>query len=254
MKRVVFVAWQSPKDRRWFPVGRLTFDGSSYRFVYTKGTRKASEFIPFSRMQDLECVYESTELFPVFANRLLGKDRPEYRDFLQWLAVPESEGDPLALLERTGGPRETDSLTIFPRPERTALGTYESKFFVQGIRYLPSHAIDVVNKLSPGMRLYLMPDPQNRYDHLAIGLRTEDPKTLVGYCPRYFAEDFLALLEHNGAADVLVSVHQVNRAAPIQLRLLCQIVAPWPENFQPCAGELYEPLARTPREIAAGQT
>jgi len=84
-------------------------------------------------------------------------------------------------------------------------------------------------------------------------LRTDDPKTLVGYCPRYFAEDFLILLKDNEASDVVVGVRQVNRAAPIQLRLLCRIVAPWPENFQPCAGELYEPLANTPREFAARQ-
>src|SRR5207245_10322456 len=106
VNRVLFAAWQTPKDRGWFPVGRLTFDGSMYRFVYTKGARKAPGFTPFGRMQDLHSVYESTEIFPLFANRLLGSDRPEYRDVLGWLAVPGSEVNPRALRERTGGPAE----------------------------------------------------------------------------------------------------------------------------------------------------
>ena len=40
-------------------------------------------------MRDLHGVYESAVLFPLFANRLLSKTRPEYRDFLAWLDVPE---------------------------------------------------------------------------------------------------------------------------------------------------------------------
>ena len=35
--KTLYLAWQDPKDRRWFPVGRLSFDGEVYQFVYTKG-------------------------------------------------------------------------------------------------------------------------------------------------------------------------------------------------------------------------
>jgi hypothetical protein len=110
----------------------------------------------------------------------------------------------------------------------------------------------VVNRLLPGTRLFLMPDPQNPHDASAVALRTEDPKALVGYCPRYLAEDFAALLEKNGPKEIVAAVEQVNQSAPIQLRLLCQISAPWPEDFRPCGGDLYEPLASSvQREVAA---
>ena len=34
--KTLYLAWQDPEDRRWLPVGRLSFDGHVYRFVYTK--------------------------------------------------------------------------------------------------------------------------------------------------------------------------------------------------------------------------
>ena len=54
---VLYLAWQDPKDRQWIPVGRLSFDGHVYRFVYTKGAQKSPNFLPFGRMLDLTSVY-----------------------------------------------------------------------------------------------------------------------------------------------------------------------------------------------------
>jgi hypothetical protein len=38
-------------------------------------------------------------------------------------------------------------------------------------------------------------------------------------------------------------VERVNCDAPLQLRLLCSLIADWPDNFQPCSDALYETLA-----------
>ena len=239
---VLYLAWQDPKDRHWTPVGRLSFDGKTYRFVYTKGVKRAPNFLPFGRMLNLETIYESQELFPLFANRLLSKTRPEYHYFLDWVNVRQDEDDPLLLLARTGGVRETDSLAIFACPERRNDGTYHMHFFSHGIRYLPHQVIGTIDALSAGDRLFLMPDPQNPYDRFALALRTAPPATLVGYCPRYFNRDFLALLEAD-PSNTKVIVERVSCDAPMQLRLLCSISAPWPEQFQACSGEDYEALA-----------
>ena len=43
----LFLAWQNPETRCWFPIGVLTFDGEYYDFRYSKGVKKAkvqSEF------------------------------------------------------------------------------------------------------------------------------------------------------------------------------------------------------------------
>src|SRR3954463_2868057 len=101
--RTVYVAWQDPKSRDWYPVGRLTHNGK-YRFVYTEGAAVSPDFLPFGRMTDLNVAYESDNLFPLFANRLLPKSRPEYSDYLRWLDVDEDDPlSPLAILSRSGG-------------------------------------------------------------------------------------------------------------------------------------------------------
>jgi hypothetical protein len=194
-------------------------------------------------MEDLTTIYESDELFPLFANRLLSKKRPEYQDFLHWLNTRPGEDDPLTLLACTGGMQEADLLALFPCPTQGPDNMYRMHFFSHGLRYLLPEAIPRIHKLSSGERLYLMPDPQNKHDSAAVGLRTDDPATLVGYCPRYFAEDFLLLLREAGAENTKVVVEKVNQEAPIQLRLLCTLTANWPESFRPCSGAWYEPLA-----------
>jgi hypothetical protein len=239
----LYVAWRDPDNRRWFPVGRLSFDGEVYRFVYTKGALQSSGFLPFARMEDLAASYESRELFPLFANRLLSKKRPEYPDFLQWVDVPAGQDDPLTLLARTEGIRETDTLAVFPCPERGADNTYRVQFFSHGLRYLSAGSIERVHNLQPGERLFLMVDPQNPYDPWAVALRTGDPIALVGFCPRYFVQTFRVLLERRDV-KVEVVVERVNLDAPTQLRLLCRLTAPWPEDFHPCAEEQYELLAQ----------
>lgn len=242
--KVLFVAWQDPVDRHWRPVGRLSFEGNQFTFVYTKGAKTADNFVPFGRMNDLDYVYISRELFPFFSNRLLSKNRPEYKEYLEWLNIPVGKDDPLALLARTGGIRGTDSILIFPCPEPSPDGKYRVHFFSQGLRYLPENTLASVENLQPGAQLFLLLDVQNEVDELAIMLRTEKPPIFVGYVPRYFADDFRQLLFSSRRKSVKVLVEQVNQDAPVQLRLLCSISADWPESFNPCSGELFEPLVR----------
>ncbi len=237
----VFVTWQDPETRQWHPVGRLWREGKLYRFGYTHGAKASPLFIPFSRMTDLDDVYSSEALFPVFANRLLSPARPEYRAFVQMMQV-ETE-DPIDLLGRSGGQRFTDSLELFPCPEKTVDGSYHIHFFSHGIRHLEEAAIARIFELSDGDRLYLMPDPQNKSDAYAIALRTDDPPQLVGYCPRYLTQDFHDILELCGAENVVVSIKAVNRDAPLQYLLLCEATGCWPDGFQPCADPEYEMIS-----------
>ncbi len=86
MHNALFVAWRftTPDGGRWGPIGRLEYTGAGYRFVYTQGARKLPGFVPFPEMPDLDAVCESDELFPLFANRLLARSRPEYEAYLAW--------------------------------------------------------------------------------------------------------------------------------------------------------------------------
>lgn len=242
--RTLFVAWQNPESRHWFVVGRLSKKERTYQFVYTHGSTLSDKFVPFGRMKDLHSTYESEELFPLFSDRLLARNRPEYKEYSTWLHLSSgaNELDPFDELARTGGTRATDSLSVFACPEPDVDGTYNLTFFSHGIRYLPTAAQVFVGGLEAGRALFLMLDNQNSADTLAVAMRTEPPM-IVGYVPRYYCEDVRKLIESKFAGSVKVWVEKVNLDAPIQLRLLCAIRAPWPESFKPCSGEQYTPLA-----------
>lgn len=244
--KIFYIAWQDPETRRWQPVGKLTFENNLYRFVYTKGALAAKNFVPFGVMKDLTSTYESSELFPLFYNRLLSKNRPEYNDYLNWLNISPDQDDQLSQLALTGGIRGTDSLVVFPCPEPQSDGKYHVKFFCHGVRYLAEEAQNLVDQLKPGARLYLMLDVQNEQDSYAIALRTE-PAMIVGYVPRYFTDDFHFLLSSKQKGSVKAVVNMVNPVAPIQYRLLCSITADWPKGFRPFSERLYQPLAGTRR-------
>lgn len=240
----LFVAWQDPQSRQWAPVGRLSRDDGRFHFVYTHGAKELPNFTPFGRMTDLSAEYVSEKLFPLFANRILAKSRPEYDQYLGWLGMERSTYDALDELARTGGLRATDSLELFPCPQPTKDHSYEVLFFAHGLRHLHAENPKRASELKPGERLYVMPDIQNEYDEKALLLRTDDPITLVGYAPRYFSGEFSELLSSVDVKRAKVTVEKINHDAPLQYRVLCRIIAPWPANFQPCQSGSFKALSK----------
>lgn len=240
--KILYITWQDPKSRRWLPVGRLSSHKSIYYFHYTKGAEVSELFKPFGRMKWLDKLYESSELFPIFSNRLMTKSRPEYKNFLNWMDLKDDEAVPINILSITGGVRNTDSLELFPCPEPNEEGLYEVKFFTRGISHLPSANQERVNSLKRGERLFILKDIQNPFDKKALVLRSDDPISFCGYCPRFFNDDFNFLLEKCLEPDVRVTVEKVNTDAPMQMRVLCKLSACWPDDFKPCETELYKPI------------
>lgn len=240
----LFVAWRPPMpdETGWRPVGRLEHDGELYRFWYTQGARKPG-FRPFSQMEDLEQVYESDELFPLFANRLLPKSRPEYEAYLRWSGFDiGNPPDPILVLGVTEGIRQTDAVEVFPCPVPDANGCYLNKFFLHGIRWLPPVAVDRINRLQAGERLKLLLDLQNDVDPNAVALRTNAELMQIGYVPRYLANDVWQLVQKCDVGFIELFVDRVNRDAPLQNRVLCRMYACWPDDFQPCRSNDFSPI------------
>jgi hypothetical protein len=219
-------------------------DDGLYRLVYTKGAQRLKNFNGLGRMSQLDKEYVSSEIFPLLANRVLPKNRPEHREYLSWLGLSESDHDELEELARTGGLRATDSIELIPCPEPTDDEMYEVYFFSRGLsHFLPEH-VKRVNELSPGDTLYMMKDFQNERDPRAMLLRTLDPISLVGYAPMYYAQDFGFLAEAGAAPTAIrIQVDRVNPDAPLQYRLLCRMTTPWPKSFNACESELFQPIA-----------
>ncbi|MCC6586962.1 MAG: DNA-binding protein [Bryobacterales bacterium] len=248
MTRTVYLAWQDPATRQWFPVGRLTKDErEEYVFVYLQGAQEAQQRAGFSGLAAFPAMdreYHSKTLFPLFSNRLLRPSRPDYEEFLEWLSLDQVSAQPLAVLARSGGQRVTDTLEVFAGPEKLSDGRYESWFFVHGLRYMTEEARNRALQLTPGQKLMLMWDFQNPHDSGALCLRTAETTKgdlhVIGYCPRYLRQEILSTLTA-GDQSAEVTVQRVNPPpAPEQFRVLCRLAMRW--VHQPLSGPEFRPL------------
>lgn len=249
----LFLAWRQP-DRRWWPVGRLAHDGSEYVFAYTKGARSAADggFRPLPSFPDLDDVYVSKELFPLFANRLPPRSRADYDDFVEWLDLGSEEKDPIGMLARSGGQRETDMFEVFPAPVPSTGNRFESAFFVPGLRHRGPEAEQAVLRLAPRDPLVLQADPQNPHDPKALRVLTTLNGVHLGFLPRYLCEDVHTLQESARTEGVAVRVRRINASpAPAQFRVLCEMSAPWPAGFRALAHPDFEPIRAL---VPAGRT
>lgn len=246
----VFIAWRSGDDAAgWGPVGRVDHEADVYRFVYTKGARMLPGFRPFVDFPALETVYESEELFPLLANRILAKSRPEYESYLTWGGFnPNHPPEPLALLSVTEGRRQTDSVEVFPCPQPDASGCYLNRLFLHGLRWMPPAALERISRLQPDDELRLMLDISNKHDPQAVAVRTcnSDERFMIGYVPRYLAADVWELSAECHPNSVELHVERVNPGAPLQQRLLCRMHACWPQHFRPCSREEFQPIVDVP--------
>ena len=250
---VLFVAWRSPVNRSIYPVGRLLFreDKKLYEFVYIKRALEAKTFgfLPFLEFADLNGIYFSEKLFPLFANRVMPNSRADYTEFAQQLGLTPSSANPMTILARTGGSRETDEIEMFPMPSRAENGeTYNTFFLARGIRYFPQSSEDRILTLNANESLFWMWDRQNPVDPLAILLRTDDLHN-VGYVPGYLVRDIQTLT----AASVKLQfyVERVNPPpAGVHHRLLVRIEGTWPKEFLPFSTDDYQPLNTESQKVS----
>ncbi|MBT4838666.1 MAG: hypothetical protein HON94_15125, partial [Methylococcales bacterium] len=131
MVNELILAWNNKVEQQWLPVGRLKKEGDTYLFQYTNGISdsfKNGTFSPFVQLDDIHQIYYAKELFPLFQNRLLQKSRPEHDDFLNWINLDKNNYSDFDELALTGGIRATDSLQLFPIPEKKG-DLYKVMFF-----------------------------------------------------------------------------------------------------------------------------
>ena len=244
MSNSLYVAWRAGSAQQgvWSPVGKLEYIDGLYRFRYTRGAESTQGFSGFVGMDSLRGVYESELLFPLFANRLLSKKRPEYEAWLTWSGFDAAHPpEPLAILGVTEGIRQTDHVEVFPCPMPDEHGCYLTRFFLHGLRWVPAAALERIGRLHAGEQLAIMFDVQNPADPNAVALRTvEGERFIIGYVPRYMAYEFGRLTQECDFAKI--SVERLNPGAPMQMRVLCRMNACWPEDFRPCEDQVFQPL------------
>ncbi|WP_419918629.1 hypothetical protein [Candidatus Poriferisocius sp.] len=96
-ERRLYVSWRHPQGSI-IPIGlltqRLTQGEQSFEFVYLKTAEQQELFEPLPGLPDLYQKYTGHRLFPVFANRQMPRERPDYDAFIQQLDL-SAEADPL---------------------------------------------------------------------------------------------------------------------------------------------------------------
>ena len=252
--RTLFLAWQATQglpggilpSRGWFPVGRLEAapEKHYYRFVYTKGAetaQKAAGFRYLDAFPQLDQIYESSELFPLFQNRVLSPRRGDYAAYVERLALDPEHVDPLDILEISEGRRQTDSLEVFPQIQTRRDGSFVCRFFLHGWRHVSQAAQDRVLTLKEGESLQVAVELNNPASGSAIQLETSNDYHMIGWTPRYLVEDLLQAL--NQHQDISARVVKVNpEPAPYNQRVLVEFEGKFQSGHQPMSTPDFQPL------------
>ena len=243
--KTLYLAWQDkePDGRAWFPVGQLDadFERSSYRFRYIGGAKRAQEEAGFPLLIEfpsLEEEYQSSELFPLFQNRVMNHKRPDFADYLESLDL-SGKSDPIEILSVNGGQRVTDAYEVFPKIEKDNTGRFSCRFFLHGWRYVDRSAQDRINSLEPGERLSLTLESTNPATGSAVQIWTSDGY-LIGWAPHYLVADFVA--SRSDSPEYSAHVVRVNpQPAPSKQRVLIEMHGRW-ETHEPMSSEDFVPL------------
>jgi HIRAN domain len=248
----LIVAWQDhrPQSRRWYPVGKLSFDGKFYEFTYTYGAQLAREQAGFDDRQILgssTTAFKSKDLFPCFADRLLSKTRADFPEYCKWLDFDDEAPEPIVLLGRSGGTKATDTIQVVPYPEKIAPDLYSYVFFANGIRHVPG-AVERLAEITDGDCLQLVPDPGNAQDDLAI--KIHDDEQSVGWVPRIINSDIKKLMDASGKEAFATVIRKNGAEVPVQYRLLCRVDLPAYSGFNAFAAPEFQTQVQQTAELA----
>ncbi len=245
-EKTLFLAWQDKREesRLWFPVGRLDADvgRSDYRFCYTLGAKQANVeagFQPLIEFPSFEEPYHSSELFPLFQNRVMNPARPDFADYLHNLGLHEG-ADPIEILSANGGLRATDTYEVFPKLVKDADGSFTCRFFLHGWRHVNPSSQERIDRLKPKEKLYVTLELTNSATGLAAQIQTTD-YYMVGWAPRYLVDDLVtAMAESPGQYEA--EVVRINPLpAPSKQRVLIEMRGYWGE-YDPMNDEKFQPL------------
>lgn len=240
--KTLFLAWQSPNNRAWFPVGRLEAnqEQNKYVFHYTQGVDKAKKegFHPIGSFPEFAKRYESSELFPLFRNRVLASNRRGFDEYLRTLDMDAASVDLVDVLAVTGGERQTDSFQVFPKLEKTSESAFTCRFFLHGLRYCPEQNRQRFLALQVGEPLGVLLELNNPVTRLAFQFKTQD-QVLLGWSPRYLVDDLLgaAVSYHDLQARVILNNPE---GTPLNRRILVEMTGTLPQDYEPMSSSDFQ--------------
>jgi len=253
--KTLFLAWQAARpvtggaaaSRAWYPIGRLDASPEEpiYRFAYTYGAERARSEAGFDYLEAFprpDLLYEASELFPLFQNRVLSPRRDDYAEFVKRLALDPLNADPLEILSVSGGERQTDHFEVFPKIQPRRDGSFVCRFFLHGWRHVNIEAQARLTRLNPGETLRVALELNNPATEAAVQLETADDYFMIGWTPRYLVADFLHAMAE-APRKVTARVVRINpEPAPANQRALIELEGFLPSGVEPMSSKDYQPL------------
>ena len=252
----LYVAWQHPRSRKWFPVGRLVrheAEPAEYEFAYLQGAEQAKDeasFFMVPGFMEFDRLYKAPAIFPMFRNRIMNLSRPDRPEYLAMLGMNPDSWDVVTELSLSGGRVRSDSFETFPAITPDESGHFTTRFILHGLRYTNPDSIQRSELLEPGESLEFAFELNNPVATHSIIVKTTD-HYLVGWLPNYL----LAGMHQDNAwivEEVEATVAQVNGDAPLSHRLLVDFRGRLPKGFSPMRDlPEYQPIAAVNAPIAA---
>ena len=243
--KTLFLAWQDKRgevSRPWFPVGRLDVEPPLYRFRYIRGAKRAEKeqgFLPLLDFPDLNEDYRSSELFPLFRNRIIAPGRKDRQSYLRYLDLKKN-ANPVEILSVSGGYRVTDAYEVFPKLEKGPDGSFICRFFLHGWRHVNEFAQDRIGHLKPKEELYVTLELTNPATGLAVQLQTTDYH-MIGWTPRYLVSDLVAAMAESPGQYAAHVVRVNPQPTPLKQRVLIEMSGRW-DKYEPMESEDFRPL------------
>ncbi len=247
---ILYLAWQDPGSRKWYPVGKLVHhevghEEHKYEFGYVRGAVQAQReagFFMAPGFAEFGRAYTAPVIFPAFRNRIMHLSRPDRPDYLAMLGMDPDNWDAVSELSVSGGRLHSDSFEVFPEIVPDSEGIFRTRFILHGLRHTNAPSIERSESLERGEPLELSFELNNPVATHAISVKTSD-QYVLGWLPRYLVDGM-----HRDHAwmvrDVEATVAQVNRDAPLSHRLLVDFRGRLPVGFSPMRNlPEYQPIS-----------
>lgn len=235
-RRRLFVGWRDSDTGRLTPIGLLVQESDGQRtrhlFSYLKRAEEVPGFKPFPSFPSLYRLYRSNALFPLFSNRVMPRERPDFGAYVERLEL-DADADPFTILTKSGGVKPNDWVEVFPEPEQDQTGHLRCTFFAD----VPSGSRALVATLRSNDSLQLTDFGP------AVRLNVTRTSEVAGLVPDYLA-GFLRDMRELCEEEPRVAVEHVSGPhGALRHRLLCRVETCAPEGYAPFSEPQFQPLA-----------
>lgn len=165
----------------YYAIGFLDKLDDGYEFAYLAAAAAHPGFVPIVGFSEVSRRYRRAQLFPSFAERVIGAKRPDRPQYLASLNL-DTDAGAWEILSASGGYREGDAIELISLPTlELETGHTVASFLAHGVSHRSPEVSEHISTLVSGYELGLEREPDNQVNPLAI--KVVDHGMHLGYVP-----------------------------------------------------------------------